>query len=295
MYLIVVATIISIYVILALSVNIVTGYTGLPNLGQASFFGIGAYTTAILAGRYGVGFIPSLIISGMTAGVIGILLGLVSLRLKEDFLAITTIGFNFVIVAIFQYVPFFGASMGLSIPPLKLFGIPIGYIGLLAIVLLLMLSVILFTYMLERSWLGIALISIRNNEDAAESLGIDVRKFKVISFGISTFIAGLAGCVYAYYMGFIMSYDFQFMTSITILSMAVVGGLGTIAGPIVGAVILGLIPEVFRFVSNYRLLVYGTILVLMMSFKPQGIMGGDNSAFINLIRKTFQKCRDGDK
>jgi len=295
MYLIVVATIVSIYAILALSVNIVTGYTGRPNLGQASFFGIGAYTTAILAGKYGVGFMPSLIISGMIAGIIGLLLGLVSLRVKEDFLAITTIGFNFVIVAIFQYVPFFGASMGLSIPPLKLFSIPIGHIGLLAIVLLLMLLVILFSYRLERSWLGIALVSIRNNEDAAESLGIDVRRFKVISFGISTFIAGLAGCVYAYYMGFIMSYNFQFMTSIAILSMAVVGGLGTIAGPIIGAVILGLIPEVFRFASDYRLLIYGTILVLMMCFKPQGIMGGDNSTFINLIRKTPPKTAGMDK
>ncbi|MDI6601019.1 MAG: branched-chain amino acid ABC transporter permease [Thermoanaerobacteraceae bacterium] len=294
MYGIVVAINVGIFAILALSVNIITGYAGQPNLGQASFFGIGAYTTAILAGKYGVGFLPSLIISGFIAGIVGLLLGLASLRVRDDFLAITTIGFNFVVVAIFQYVPFFGASMGLSIPPLKLFGYPVGYVGLFIIILLLMLLVILFTKRMERSWIGIALVSIRNNEEAAESLGIDTRKFKVISFGIGTLIAGFAGSVYAYYMGFIMSYNFQFMTSITILSMAVVGGLGTIAGPIIGAIVLGLAPEIFRFVSDYRLLIYGAILILMMSFQPQGLVG-DGSIFANIVRKLRPKTSGVDQ
>lgn len=115
MYEVVVAVNIGIFTILALSVNIITGYIGQPTLGHAAFFGIGAYTSAILTGKYGVPFLLSLPLSGLTAGFIGALLGLASLRVRDDFLAITTIGTNFVVVAIFQYVPFFGASLGLSI------------------------------------------------------------------------------------------------------------------------------------------------------------------------------------
>jgi len=288
MYEVVVAINIGIFTILALSVNIITGYIGQPTLGHAAFFGIGAYASAILTGRYGVPFLLSLPLSGLIAGFIGALLGLASLRVRDDFLAITTIGTNFVVVAIFQYIPFFGASLGMAVPSAYIFGIKITYLGYLFLVIFLIISIILFLRKLEKSWFGLAMGGIRNNEGAAESIGIDIKKFKVIAFILGTAIAGIAGCVYAHYMTFISSVDFAFVTSITILSMAMVGGSGTIRGPIMGAIVLGLAPEVFRFAMNYRMLIYGALLVFTMRFQPEGLLGERSFLWTN-ISKLFKK------
>lgn len=292
MYEVVVAINIGIFTMLALSVNIITGYIGQPTLGHAAFFGIGAYTSAILTGKYGVPFLLSLPLSGLIAGFIGALLGLASLRVRDDFLAITTIGTNFVVVAIFQYIPFFGASLGLSVPPAYIFGMKITYLGYLFLVIFLIISIILFLRKLEKSWFGLAMGGIRNNEGAAESIGIDIKKFKVVAFILGTAIAGIAGCVYAHYMTFISSVDFAFVTSITILSMAMVGGSGTIRGPIMGAIVLGLAPEVFRFAMNYRMLIYGALLVFTMRFQPEGLLGERSFLWTNinkLFKKTYSK------
>jgi branched-chain amino acid transport system permease protein len=164
---------------------------------------------------------------------------------RDDFLAITTIGTNFVVVAIFQYIPFFGASLGMAVPSAYFFGIKINYYGYLSIVVVLIIFIVIFLRKLESSWFGMAMGGIRNNEGAAESIGIDIKKFKVVAFILGTAIAGIAGCVYAHYMTFISSVDFAFVTSITILSMAMVGGSGTIRGPIMGAIVLGLAPKKF--------------------------------------------------
>jgi len=292
MYEVVVAINIGIFTILALSVNIITGYIGQPTLGHAAFFGIGAYASAILTGKYGVPFLLSLPLSGLIAGFIGALLGLASLRVRDDFLAITTIGTNFVVVAIFQYVPFFGASLGLSVPSAYIFGMKITYLGYLFLVIFLIISIILFLRKLEKSWFGLAMGGIRNNEGAAESIGIDIKKFKVVAFILGTAIAGVAGCVYAHYMTFISSVDFAFVTSITILSMAMVGGSGTIRGPIMGAIVLGLAPEIFRFAMNYRMLIYGALLVFTMRFQPEGLLGERSFLWTNinkLFKKTYSK------
>lgn len=288
MYEIVIAINVGIFALLALSVNIIIGYIGQPTLGHAAFFGIGAYVSAILTGKYGVPFLVSLPLSGLIAGFIGTLLGLVSLRVRDDFLAITTIGTNFVVVAIFQYIPFFGASLGLAVPPAYIFGMKITYLGYLFLIISLIVLTVLFLRKLERSWFGLAMGGIRNNEVAAESIGIDIKKFKVVAFILGTAIAGIAGCVYAHYMTFISSVDFAFVTSITILSMAMVGGSGTIRGPIMGAIILGLAPEVLRFIMNYRMLIYGALLVFTMRFQPEGLLGEKSFLWTNII-KLFKK------
>jgi len=288
MYEIVVAINIGIFALLALSVNIIIGYIGQPTLGHAAFFGIGAYSSAILTGKYGLPFLLSLPLSGLIAGFIGSLLGLISLRVRDDFLAITTIGTNFVVVAIFQYIPFLGASLGLAVPPAYIFGIKVTYIGYLFLIIFLIILTCLFFRKLERSWFGLAMGGIRNNEVAAESIGIDIKKYKVIAFILGTAIAGIAGCIYAHYMTFISSVDFAFVTSITILSMAMVGGSGTIRGPIMGAIILGLAPEVFRFVMDYRMLIYGALLVFTMRFQPEGLLGERSFLWTN-ITKLFKK------
>lgn len=267
MYELVVSINIGIFILLALSLNIITGYAGQPTLGHAAFFGIGAYTAAIMTSKLGLNFWLTLPAAGLVAGLIGGLLGLISLRVRNDFLAITTIGVNFVAVAIFQYTPYLGASYGLAVDK------PMSNYGFLVLVLVLIVLTCLLCRHIQRSWLGLALGGVRNNEEAAASIGIDVNKTKVIAFVIGTAIAGVTGSVYAHYMTFIYSSDFAFLTSMSILSMVVVGGAGTMRGAIVGAILLGLIPEAFRFISDYRMLLYGGLLVLMMRFQSQGLLG----------------------
>lgn len=155
----------------------------------------------------------------------------------------------------------------------KLFGMEFGRSGLFGLVVAVVAFVVWISRRLSKSWFGLALECLRSDETAAEASGIDTRRFKVLAFALGTALAGLAGGLYASQMSFISPSDFTFPLSITIMSMAVVGGLGTVWGPVVGALILGLAPEVFRFVMEYRLLVDGGLLVLMMRFQPSGLLG----------------------
>lgn len=273
MYELVVSINICIFILLALSLNIITGYAGQPTLGHAAFFGFGAYTSAVMTSKLGLSFWLSLPAAGLVAAVIGVLLGLISLRIRNDFLAVTTIGINFVAVAIFQYTPYLGSSYGMSVQKPLLFGSEMTNFEFLWLIVGLTVLTCLLCRRIQTSWLGLALGGVRNNEEAAASVGIDVNKFKIIAFAIGTGIAGVTGAVYAHYMTFIYSSDFAFVTSISILSMVVVGGIGTIRGAIAGAVILGLIPELFRFISDYRMLLYGGLLVMMMRFQSEGLLG----------------------
>ncbi len=273
MYELVVGINIGIFILLALSLNVITGYAGQPSMGHAAFFGIGAYTAAVMTAKLGFSFWLALPVAGIAAGIIGVLLGLVSLRVRDDFLAVTTIGVNFVAVAIFHYTPYLGSSYGLEVKKPVLFGTELGNPEFFALIVFLIILVCLLCVKIQNSWLGLALSGIRNNEEAAASLGIDVSRFKIIAFTIGTAIAGSTGAVYAHYMGFIYSSDFAFITSISILSMIVIGGMGTIRGAITGAIILGLMPEIFRFISDYRMLLYGGLLVFMMRFQPEGLLG----------------------
>lgn len=289
MYELVVSINIGIFMLLALSLNIITGYSGQPSLGHAAFFGIGAYAGAIMTTKMDMSFWLALPLAGIVAGVIGAMLGLISQRVRNDFLAVTTIGINFVVVAIFQYVPYFGASYGMSVKKPALLGHEMTNIEFSALIVFLILLVCLLCLRIQSSWLGLALGGIRNNEAAAAAVGIDVKKFRVIAFTIGTAIAGVAGSVYAHYMTFIYSSDFAFVTSISILSMVVIGGMGTIRGAAAGAVILGLMPELFRFVSDYRMLIYGGLLVLMMRFQPEGLLG-DSSYLWGWMSSVLRRC-----
>lgn len=286
MYFIVVAVNVGIFALLALSLNIIIGYAGQSAMGHAAFFGIGAYVSALMTSTLGINFWLSLPVAFIITGIIGAFLGLISIRLKDDFLAITTIGINFVVVAIFQYSPIFGASLGMTVDKPLLFGMIMTAPMYLALIVILIVLTCVFINKMNKSWFGLALASIRNDEMAASSFGIDVNKYKVLTFTLGTAIAGLTGAVYAHYMTFIYSSDFAFVVSISIISMVVVGGIGTIKGPIFGAILLGFAPELFRFFADYRMIVYGGLLVLMMRFQPQGLLG-DNSFIMRNINKIF--------
>lgn len=286
MYLIVVAVNIGIFALLALSLNIITGYAGQSALGHAAFFGIGAYVSAIMTSTLGMNFWITLPVSFVVTGLIGAVLGLISIRMKDDFLAITTIGINFVIVAIFQYSPIFGASLGMTVKKPMFFGMKMNSPAYLVLIVIMILITCFLINKMNKSWFGLALSSIRNDVMTASSFGIDVNKYKVLTFVIGTSIAGMTGAVYAHFMTFIYSSDFAFIVSISILSMVVVGGIGTIRGPLFGAILLGILPEMFRFIADYRLIVYGGLLVIMMRFQPQGLLG-DDSLIMRNVAKIF--------
>ncbi len=273
-YLVTVLITIGIYVILALSLNLITGYAGQISLGHAAFMGIGAYTSALLYTKAGFSFWPAFLVAGLVAGLVGAVLAIPCLRVREDFLAITTMGINFVVEATFLYVPFFGAGMGIGgINPPSLFGKEITKPGFLVLVGGVIVSVVLLDRWLIRSWIGLAWAALREDEAAAGAMGIDVVRFKVLAFTLGSAIAGLAGSLYAHFLTFIMPVNFSFGQSIVILSMVVFGGIGTFRGPIVGAIVLGALPEISRPAMEYRTLLYGILLLLLMRYQPDGILG----------------------
>ncbi len=276
-YIITVLITIGIYILLAISLNIITGYAGQISLGHAAFFGIGAYSTAVLCTKANLAFWPALVLAIIITAAVGAILGIPCLRVQEDFLAITTMGINFVVQAIFLYVPFFGGAMGIGGIPNPTLG---GYSFSKSVFLMMLLGFIVLIIILDqwliRSWVGLALESVREDELAAAVMGVNIPKFKVIAFAIGSGIAGLAGAIYASFMSFISAGDFAFSESIAILSMVVLGGIGTLRGAIAGAIILGAAPELFRPVMEYRTLIYGLLLVFMMRFQPSGLLGKES-------------------
>jgi branched-chain amino acid transport system permease protein len=274
-YITTVAVNIAVFSLLALSLNIIIGYAGQSMMGHAAFFGVGAYTAAIMT-NHGINFWLSLPIALLVTGALGAVLGMISLRLRDDFLAITTIGINFVMVALFQNLKVFGASLGMPVKTPNLFGHRMTSTYFLVLLVLLIVLVCLLIRKMNNSWFGLALASLRGDEGAAQSFGVNTNQYKVLAFIIGTAIAGLTGAIYAHRMSFIFSSNFAFVVSISIISMVVVGGVGTIRGPLVGAILLGAAPEVLRFAEDYRMILYGGVIVLMMRFQPQGLLGEDS-------------------
>lgn len=287
-YLITILITIAIYAILAHSLNIITGHAGQISLGHAAFFGIGAYTSALLYSEAGLPFWVDVPLAALVAGVVGALLGIPCLRVRDDFLAITTMGINFVVEAIFLYIPFFGGAMGIGgINPPNWFGREMTKPEYFLLILFIFFLLLLLDRRLGRSWVGLAWASIREDEQAAEAMGVDVVRFKVLAFILGSAIAGLAGGFYAHFLTFIMPQNFGFGQSIVILSMVVFGGIGTRWGPLVGAIILGVLPEISRPIMEYRTFVYGILLMAMMRFQPGGLLG-----YESILVKTFRRPVD---
>jgi branched-chain amino acid transport system permease protein len=276
-YLITILITIIIYAMLAHSLNIITGHAGQISLGHAAFLGIGAYTSAMLYTEAGFPFWLSVPLSGLVAGAIGALLAIPCLRVRDDFLAITTMGIGFVAEAVFLYTPFFGGAMGIggiNLP--SWFGREMTKSEYFLLILLVFGFLLFLDHRMGRSWIGLAWASIREDEQAAGTMGVDVVRFKVLAFILGSAIAGLAGGFYAHFLTFIMPQNFGFGQSIVILCMVVFGGIGTRWGPVLGAVILGILPEIFRPIMEYRTFLYGLLLVAMMRFQPGGILGAES-------------------
>ncbi|MCU0601122.1 MAG: branched-chain amino acid ABC transporter permease [Desulfobacterales bacterium] len=288
-YLITIATIIAINGIVACGLNVIVGFAGQISLGHAAFFGIGAYTAALLATQAGLSFWAALPCVVAMSAFIGLLLGIPSLRVREDFLAITTIGINFIVEAVFNNFEFFGGALGIGgIPRVALFDLKLRGPEFLGLCLFFLAAVMGVCWWLTRCWAGLACFALREEEAAAASVGISPVRFKLLAFVIGTGMAGLGGALYAHFMRFISASDFAFPLSVSLLSMVVVGGIGTLWGPILGAFIIGVLPEVFRPLTDYRILFYTTLLLLMIRFQPGGLLGESSAA-----RRVFAKLRPG--
>ena len=262
------ATVVGINIILALGLNMITGFCGQISLGHAAFYGVGAYTCALLA-KAGTP-LPLAISAGMiAAGALGLIVGLASLRVRHDFLAITTMGVGFLFLGIVRQQDILGGELGIS-------GIPsagLGKIGYLALVLILAAVIAAFSLWIKRSWMGFAFDAVADDEDTARVVSVDVGAYKLAAFAMGTAMAGVAGGLYTFFARFLMPDDFGFITSISVLSMVAVGGIGSVFGVILATIILTLMPEFFRFISDYKLLVYGTLLFAVMRFAPEGLAG----------------------
>lgn len=274
-------------IILSSSWNLLAGYSGLLNLGHAAFFGIGGYTSALLALKLGLSPWIGLPLGGLMASFFGILLGIPSFRLSGPYLAITTIGFSEILRLVsMNWVSMTRGSLGLyGIPPFtplklseKIF-IPftteqnVYYIVLVFTVLILFLL-----KKLIHSEFGISLKSMREDEIGSESIGIHASYYKLMVFMISAFLAGFAGSLYAHYIRLISPEMLSLGETFSVLTMVMVGGLGTLGGPVIGAVLLTFLSEGLRFVEDYakidiRLIIYGLLLMLTILFMRNGIAG----------------------
>nr|NJM02906.1 branched-chain amino acid ABC transporter permease [Desulfobacula sp.] len=266
--------------ILCMGLNLILGYAGLLSLGHAAFYGLGGYTTAILITRYGVGFLPCLILSGVIALLFGILLGLPTRKVRGDYFCLLTIAFGEIFRLVAQaWIDFTNGAMGIvGIPIPTLLGwsirteVDFYYLGL---------GLLAFTWgslsLLVNSRFGRAFIAIREDELAASVMGINTALYKIIVFGIGCFYAGLAGSYLAVYQTTVTPSNFRLEESCLMIIMVIVGGMGSLLAPIAGVVIMTLATEYFRDISEYRMLIIGVIMVAVLLFRPQGIFG--TSAF----------------
>lgn len=275
-YLLNTAVLAGIYVILTSSLNITNGYTGLFSFGHAAFYGIGAYTAAILATRLGAGFWLTLPMAGLAAALFGAALAVPTLRLSGIFLALVTIGFQEITFLLtLNWIWLTRGPMGIpGVPPPRIFGFELG--GNTGYYYLVLALDVLTLFVLSRvvtSRVGRAFVAIREDELAAQASGIPTFRMKVLSFVIATFFAGLAGAVFAHHARFVSADSFKLDETFVILTMLIVGGMGSFLGPIIGAVALVILPEVSRFLAEYRGVVYGLILIGVILFRPEGVAG----------------------
>ena len=265
--------------------NLMTGYTGMLSLCQAGFFAIGSYVTAILTTRYGFSFWATIPLSAMMAAVFGILIGLPTLRLKGDYLAIATLGFGEIVRNVLNnWDSLTGGPMGIQrIPMVKFFGFTINPYKKIAFLVMVWIFVLVFYIMFERlgrSRMGRALQAIRDDEIAAEAMGINTTKYKVWAFAIGAAAAGVAGSLQTVYSLSVTPASYTFMVSVLVLCMVVLGGMGNFAAVILGTFIIQLIsyfPQLVGLSSvipaQFKQILFGLILVCMMIWRPQGIIG----------------------
>lgn len=304
---------IGINVILATSLNLINGFTGQFSIGHAGFMAVGAYASAFFSNTWGkaiessLGFlgetvsasvvlVAAIVIGALVAALMGLAVGIPSLRLKGDYLAIVTLGFAEIIRIVILNIDAVGGATGYQVP---------GYANFLWIAIFAVITVVVI-HNIVRSDAGRALVSIREDELAAEAMGVNTTRYKVSSFVIGSGFAGVAGVLFAHYNKFLSTNDFQFIKSFEIIIMIVIGGMGSMTGAILGAVIVTLLPELLRQLpdiqigattfkfADLRLVIFALILILTMILRPQGILGtSEIGAFFKRFRRADKPTAEG--
>jgi len=272
---------ICINIILAVSLNLINGFTGQFSIGHAGFMAIGAYTSAIMTVKLGQPFPLAILAGAVAAAIVGFLIGLPTLRLKGDYLAIATLGFGEIIKVLFVNFEYVGGASGLH-------GIP--HVTTWSWVFFIALFTVVFIGNFINSSHGRACISIREDEIAAETMGINTTKYKVMAFTIGAFFAGTAGALFAHYFYILQPNNFGFLRSVDYLVMVVLGGLGSISGSILAAIVLTILNAALQSVAELRMVIYSLLLILIMIFRPQGLMGNKE-----LSLKMFKRPGKGDQ
>ncbi|MBL4953225.1 branched-chain amino acid ABC transporter permease [Neobacillus sp. OS1-32] len=263
---------IGINIILAVSLHLIIGITGQFSIGHAGFLAVGAYASAIITMKLALPFPLALLVGGIAAAFAGLVIGIPTLRLRGDYLAIATLGFGEIMKIVFLNIDYVGGASGMTVSHLTTWP------WLMACVLITIVVIINFT----NSTHGRACLSIRENEIAADAMGINTTYYKVMAFVIGAFFAGVAGALHAHNFYIIQPANFGFLKSFDILILVVLGGLGSMSGSVIAAILLTIIST---FLSNYpevRMLIYSLVLIVMMLFRPQGLMG--TKEFTDLLK-----------
>ncbi len=289
-YVLYVINIIGIYAIAAIGLNLLIGYTGQISLGHGAFFGVGAYSAAILATKAGFPFLIAVPLAGVITAIVGIFFGLPSARLKHLYLCIATLASQFILEYVFvQWESLTGGAAGISIPSASLFGIDLGSDRNFYYVIFICFAVMTWIAVnLIRTRYGRAFIAIRDNDQAAEGMGIPVFPYKLLSFAISSFYAGFAGALFAYYMISITPEPFNLWLSIEYIAMIIIGGLGSIPGSVFGTIFIITLSEILSITTEFlmnispsiggaitiaplREFIYGLAIILFIIFEPKGL------------------------
>jgi len=269
----------------ALGLHVVTGLTGQFSLAQAAFSGIGAYAAALMSLKAGAPFPLALFVGIVIAAFVSLIVGWPSLRLRGDYLAIATLGFGEVFRVIMLNSEFTGKALGIHGVP-KETNFAWTYISLAVCVGI--------VYLLTKSRIGRALMTVRDDEAVAEAFGTKLSKYKLLAFVLSGAFAGLSGGLYVHFLLYVNPADFGVMKSVEVLLYIIIGGLGSIPGVIVGTALLTGLPELLRGFAQYRMLVYGLLLVILMIYRPQGILGSSDSPGIRrLLGRLTQSLQRG--
>lgn len=297
-YIIHILVIAGIYIILALGLNYQVGSTGIPNLGYAAFYGVGAYASALLSTKFGLSFWVAIIVAGIIASIFGFLVGLPALKTRTYHMALVSIAFGLVTYIMLNNLEFTGGPNGIrNIPSpelfgwslfstVKIFGKPYpAQLNYYYLVLALVLITGIFSKFLYRSKVGLFWNAVREDEIAAKCSGINVSAVKLLSFSMGAFVAGIAGALYAHFIGYISPENFNMNTSLLVLGMVIMGGMDNILGVGIGAFILAVAPEKFRSLSDFRMLATGLIIILMLMFRPSGIIKQQIRVYFDKNRK----------
>lgn len=282
-----------IYIIAAIGVNILTGFTGLVTVGHGGFFAIGAYTTALMGKYLGVSILPGFFVGGISAGIVGFLLGIIFLRLSGAFLAIGTLGFAFAVGSILNNWSVFEGREGITLPPNSLWGFKFGDVGLYYFCAITLILFFLFARSLVRSSVGRAFTAVRDSERAAESSGINLRFYKTLAFTISATLTGMAGALFAHNTNYVSSETFgDSWLSVDFLVAVVVGGQASLFGPVLGGAFVVLLPYYLSGYNDFAFILKGVALILVLLFAPAGLSDLLGRFFKTLAEKIVRRKSD---